>query len=145
MLLQSNFIACLYLHGFSTDPYLPTHRSTYFSNKVVLTQFICVRCMVWDLIWGTSSFYKLKIKKVKRGGKSAIRPNWFCRQSITVLSTPSSSMSAGVNTALTTVCPKRKIGGNYFDSCNLWKSPVDHENGVSLEDLYNWLADSHTV
>ena len=66
--------------------------STYFSNKVVLTKFVCVCRMVWGLIWGTSSFYESKIKKVKRGGKSVTWPNWFCRQSITVLSTPPFSM-----------------------------------------------------
>ena len=47
--------------------------STYFSNKVVLTKFIT--------------------KTVKRGGMSTIWPNWCCQQSITVLSTPPSSMT----------------------------------------------------
>ena len=51
--------------------------------------------MVWDLIWSTSSFYKSETKKVKRGGKSGIQPNWCCQHSITVLSTPPSSMSEG--------------------------------------------------
>ena len=53
--------------------------------------------MVWDLIWCTSSFYKSQIKEVKWGGKSAIWSNWFCRQSITVLSTPPLSMVDGQN------------------------------------------------
>ena len=38
--------------------------------------------MVRYLIWGTSSFYKSKIKKGRRGGKSAIWPNWCCRHFI---------------------------------------------------------------
>ena len=50
--------------------------------------------MAWDLIWGASSFYKSKTKINKRGGKSAIWPNWCCQQSITVLSTPPSSMGS---------------------------------------------------
>ena len=66
--------------------------STYFSNKVVLTLFIRMCCMVWDLIWGTSPFYKSKAEEVKRGGKSAIRPSWCYWQSITVVSTPPSFM-----------------------------------------------------
>ena len=61
--------------------------STYFSNKVVLTKFISGCRMVWDAILGTSCFYKSKTEEAKRGGKSAILPNWFFRQSITVLST----------------------------------------------------------
>ena len=44
--------------------------------------------MFWNLIWGTSSFISQKAKKLKREGKSAIWPNWFCQQSITVLKLP---------------------------------------------------------
>ena len=40
--------------------------------------------MAWYLIWSTSSFYISKKNKVKRGGKSAILPNWWCRHSIPV-------------------------------------------------------------
>ena len=39
-----------------------------------------------------TKFLKSKTKKVQRGGKSAILPNWCCQQSITVLSTPPFSM-----------------------------------------------------
>ena len=42
-------------------------------------------------------FYKSKTKIVKRGGKSAIWPNWCCQQSITVLSTPPSSIHSAKN------------------------------------------------
>ena len=51
--------------------------------------------MVWDSIWSASNFYKSKTKIVERGGKSAIMSNWCCRQSITFLSTPPSSMHFG--------------------------------------------------
>ena len=44
----------------------------------------------------TWSFYKSKTKIVK----SAIWPNWYCQQSITVLSTPPSSMPRYKNLAL---------------------------------------------
>ena len=67
--------------------------STCFSNEIVLTKFISVCRMVWDLIWGASSFYKSKTKIVKRGGNSAIWPKWSCQQSIIVLFTPPSSMA----------------------------------------------------
>ena len=43
--------------------------------------------LVWDLICGTSWFYKSKTEKVTGGGKSAILPNWCCLLSITVLFT----------------------------------------------------------
>ena len=59
----------------------------YFSNKVLLTKFISACRMVWDLICGTSWFYKSKPEKVTGGGKSAILPNCCCLLSITVLST----------------------------------------------------------
>ena len=60
--------------------------SPYFWDKVVLTKFInCSRYrMVWDLICGTSWFYKSKTEKVTGGGKSAILPIWCCLLSITV-------------------------------------------------------------
>ena len=58
-----------------------------FQIKVASPKFIIGCHMVWDAIWGTSCFYKSKIEEAKWGGKSAILPNWFCRQSITVLST----------------------------------------------------------
>ena len=61
--------------------------SPYFWDKVVLTKFISGCRMVWDLIFGTSWFYKLKTEKVTGGGMSAILPNWFCLLSITVLFT----------------------------------------------------------
>ena len=53
-----------------------------YRDKAVLSKFISVCHMFWDLIWGASSFYKSKTKIVKRGEKSAIWPNWFCQQSI---------------------------------------------------------------
>ena len=58
-------------------------------------------CMVWELIWFISSFISQKLKKLKREGKCAIWPNWFCQQSITVLSTPPSSMKLMHNFWLT--------------------------------------------
>ena len=61
--------------------------SPYFWDKVVLTKFISGCRMVWDLICGTSWFYKSKTEKVTGGGKSAILPNWCCLLSITVLFT----------------------------------------------------------
>ena len=70
------------------------YESTYFSNKVVLT-FNSSMCAAWSEIWFEirKVFINQKSKEVKRGWKSAIWPNWFCRQSITVPSTPPSSMS----------------------------------------------------
>ena len=65
---------------------------THFSNKLVLSKFISVCRMFWDLIWDTSPFYKPKTEEVKRGGKSAIWSNWCFQLSITVASTPPSSM-----------------------------------------------------
>ena len=62
--------------------------SPYFWDKVVLTKLISGCRMVWDLIFGTSSFYKSKTEKVTGGGMSAILPNCCCLLSITVLSTP---------------------------------------------------------
>ena len=67
--------------------------SKYLLNKVVLTKFINVCRMVWDLIWGVSCLYQSKIEEAKRGGKPAIWPILCCRQSIIVVSTPPSSMS----------------------------------------------------
>ena len=61
--------------------------SPYFWDKVVLTKFISGCRMVWDLICGTSWFYKSKTEKVTGGGMSAILPNWCCLLSITVLFT----------------------------------------------------------
>ena len=61
--------------------------SPYFWGKVVLTKFISGCRMVWDLICGTSWFYKSKTEKVTVGGMSAILPNWCCLLSITVLFT----------------------------------------------------------
>jgi hypothetical protein len=61
--------------------------SPYFWHKVVLTKFISGCHMVWDLICGTSWFYKSKTEKVTGGGKSAILPNWCCLLFITVLFT----------------------------------------------------------
>ena len=55
---------------------------------VVLSKFISLCCMVWDLICGTSWFYKSKTGKVTGGGKSTILPNCCYLLSITVLSTP---------------------------------------------------------
>jgi hypothetical protein len=52
--------------------------SSYFWDKVVLTKFISVCRMVWDLICGTSWSYKSKTEKVTGGEKSAILPNWWC-------------------------------------------------------------------
>ena len=46
--------------------------STYFSNKVMLTDLINGCHMVWDLIWGSSWFYKSKAEEAKVGEKSAI-------------------------------------------------------------------------
>ena len=57
--------------------------STYFSNKVHL-------CVPHGLRFNLR--HKSKIKNVKRAGKSAIWLNWFCQQSVAVLSTPQSSM-----------------------------------------------------
>ena len=61
--------------------------SPYFWDKVVLTKFISGCRIVWDLICGTSWFYKSKTEKVTVGGKSAILPNWCCLFSIRVLFT----------------------------------------------------------
>ena len=61
--------------------------SPYFWNKVVLTKFISLCQMVWDLTCGTSWFYKSKTGKVTGGWKSAILPNWCCLLSSTVLFT----------------------------------------------------------
>ena len=52
-------------------------------------------CAAWADIWFevcTSCFYKSKTEETKRGGKSAIWPILCCRLSITVVSTPPSSM-----------------------------------------------------
>ena len=65
---------------------LITYGSPYLWDKVVLTKFISGCRMVWDLICGTSWFYKSKTEKVTGGGKSVILPNCFCLLSITVLS-----------------------------------------------------------
>ena len=59
----------------------------YFWGKVVLTKFISGCRMVWDLISGTSWFFKSKTEKVIGGGKSAILPNWCCLLFIIVLFT----------------------------------------------------------
>ena len=61
--------------------------SPYFWGKVVLPKLISGCRMVWDLICGTSWFYKSKTEKVTGGGKSAILPNWCCLLCITVLFT----------------------------------------------------------
>ena len=53
----------------------------YSKNKVVLTKFI------------SGCFYKSKNEEAKRGGKFAILPTLCCQLSITVVSTPPSSMS----------------------------------------------------
>ena len=58
----------------------------------MLTKFINVCRMGWDSIWGTLRFYKSKTEEAKRGGMSAIWPILCCRLSITVVSTPPSSM-----------------------------------------------------
>ena len=62
-----------------------------FSNKVVLTKFISTCRMIWDLIWGIHQVFISQ--KVKREVKSAIWCYWCCQQSITVLSTPPTSMT----------------------------------------------------
>ena len=43
------------------------HGSTYFSNKIGLTELIRVWRMVWDLIWGTYVKFltSQKLKKLK--------------------------------------------------------------------------------
>ena len=61
--------------------------SPYFWDKVVLTKVISSCRMVWDLICGTSWFYKSKTEKVTGGRMSAILPNWCCLLSITELFT----------------------------------------------------------
>ena len=61
--------------------------SPYFWGKVVLNKSISGCRLVWDLICGTSCFYKSKTEKVTGGGKSAILPNWCCLLSIPVLFT----------------------------------------------------------
>ena len=66
--------------------------STYFLNKVVLTKYINVCRMIWDLIWGTSCFYKSNTEEAKRGGKSVIQPILCCQLSMTMVSTTPSSM-----------------------------------------------------
>ena len=60
--------------------------SPYLWDKFVLTKFISGCHMVWDLICGTSRFYKSKTEKVIGGGMSAILPNWCCLLSITACS-----------------------------------------------------------
>ena len=60
--------------------------------------------MVWDLIWGVSCFYKSKTEEAKRWGKSAIRPISCCRLSITVVSTPPSSMIKSIWSYLSPKC-----------------------------------------
>ena len=51
-----------------------------------------------------------KIKnKVNRGGKSAILPNWCYRQSITVLSTPPSSMKVSKNEIMKNFAPSNNF------------------------------------
>ena len=84
------------------------HGSTYFLDKVALTKFINVCRMVWDLIWGTSCFYKSKTEEAKRGGKSAVWPILFCRLSITMVSVPPFSMVWGIKVQMRlqiVVCP----------------------------------------
>ena len=56
-------------------------------SKVVLTFNYVLHGLRFNLR------YKSKVKNVRRGGKSAIWPYWFCWQSIIVLTTPPSSMS----------------------------------------------------
>ena len=58
-----------------------------FWDKIVLTKFINGCPMDWDLISGTSWFYKSKTEKVTGGGKSAILSNWCCLLCISVLFT----------------------------------------------------------
>ena len=55
------------------------HGSTYFSNELVLTKFIRAS-EIWFEV--NQVFISQKLKKVKRGGKSAIWPKWFCQQTI---------------------------------------------------------------
>ena len=83
---------------------------THFWNKVVLTKFINVCRMVWDLIWGTSCFYKSKTEEAKRWGKSAVQPILCCPPAITVVSTAPSSMLGA--------CFKVGIG-YYLSVCNI--------------------------
>ena len=52
--------------------------SPYFWDKNMLTKFISGCRMVWDLICGTSWFYKSKTEKVTGDGKSAILSNCCC-------------------------------------------------------------------
>jgi hypothetical protein len=49
-------------------------------------------CAAWSEIKGKLCFYKFKTEEAKRGGKSAIQPILCCQLSITVVSTPPSSM-----------------------------------------------------
>ena len=71
--------------------------SPYFWDKVVLTKLTSGCRMVWDLIGGTSWFYKSRTEKVTAGRKSAILPNWCCLFFITVLSGYPCSIVCDVN------------------------------------------------
>ena len=77
--------------------------SPYFWDKVVLTKLISGCHMVWDLICGTSWFYKSKTEKVTGGRMSAILPNWCCLLFITVLSGYPWFVSFPLNSYLKTI------------------------------------------
>ena len=110
--------------------------SPYFWDKVVLTKFISGCRMVWDLICGTSWFYKSKTEKVTGGRKSAILPNWCCLLSITVLFT-NPWISGKLRKTLPEVCllfQLRKISGKNSET-NWWKHLMN-----SLKDFGICLA-----
>ena len=115
--------------------------STSFSNKVVLTKFISACRMIGALIWCTPSFYKSKTKKVKRGGKSAIWPNWCCQQSITILSTPPSSIC---NTEFSKESTK-KFDLSWLSSKQMERTPWNFQrNRSNSRRLISWLCTTYS-
>ena len=105
----------------------------FFSNKVVLTKFFSLCRMVWDFIWGTSSFYTSKDKKkLKRGRKSAIQPNRQCRHSI------SPPIYTSILLVVSYGCLRQSNGSTfwilYLISISVW---------ASRENIHPWKQESN--
>ena len=89
----------------------------------MLTKFISGCRMVWDLICGTSWFYKSKTEKVTGGGKSAILPNCCCLLSITVIMLrkfTSEIIGKVLGFAMTLLMAGKKFERKVFSASQAW-------------------------
>jgi hypothetical protein len=93
--LKTNLWTCIIWIGWSVTwicrhmVLVQTHNCSFsiMGPHILLTKFINTWRMVWNLIWGTSRFYKSKTEEAKRGRKSAIWSILCWRLSVTVVST----------------------------------------------------------